>query len=113
MEAGGWEISIPSVLYVNWPEVVDGFKEGLYGVVQDCFESSLLIIDDIGAEHDPSKNAADKVCQILSKREHKFNVITTNVHQTSWSNKFDMRIADRLLRNSVVVDLSDIESHSL
>jgi DNA replication protein DnaC len=113
MEHGEWGFSVPSILFVRWPEVTDAFKEGNYGVVQDCLEASLLVVDDLGAEYDPSKNAADKICQILSRRESRFNVVTTNIHPSAWSDKFDKRIADRLLRNSVVIDLSDTTSHSV
>jgi DNA replication protein DnaC len=113
MEDGMWGFSVPSVLFVRWPEVADGFKEGNYGVIQDSLDASLLIIDDVGAEHDPSRNAADKLCQILSRREQMFTVITTNIEPMMWSEKFDMRIADRLLRNSVIVDINETKSHSV
>jgi DNA replication protein DnaC len=113
MEAGNWGMKVPSVKFVRWPEITDAFKEGHYGVINDCNEVSFLIIDDIGAEHDPSRNAADKLCQILSHRERKFTLITTNISPAAWPERFDARIADRLMRNSRVVDLNNLSSYSV
>jgi hypothetical protein len=96
----------------SWPEVADAFKEGEYGIVRDLCESDFVFIDDIGAEHDPSKNAADKLCQILSRRENKWSIVTTNIQPAEWEARWDARIADRLLRRSVVVDMSQVPSFS-
>jgi DNA replication protein DnaC len=112
-ETKAWGASLPGALLLRWPEVTDAFKEGNYGILADCFDESLLILDDIGAEHDPSKNAADKLCQILTRREKLFTVVTTNILPALWPKHFDGRTADRLLRNSVVVELSATISYAL
>ena len=113
-ESGSWgENHIPSSLYLSWPETTDAFKSGLYGVLQDCFTVDLLILDDIGAEHDPSKNATDKLCQILTRRENKFTLVTTNIIPSVWPERFDIRVADRLLRNSIIIDLTAVESYAM
>lgn len=101
------------VSFHHWPEICDGFKRGEYGVVSDMISDSLLVIDDLGAEHDPSKVGMDKMCQILSRRERKFTMITTNVSPTVWRERFDARVEDRLFRNSVIVDLFGVESYSM
>lgn len=110
-EIGGWR-SVPSVDFVSWPAVCDGFKSGNYGVIEDMIQSDFLFLDDIGAEHDPSKNATDKLCQILSRREEAFGLITTNIPMEQWGVRFDARIADRLMRNSEVVDMFNVPSYS-
>lgn len=114
-ESGAWQkpLRIPGSVFLRWPETCDGFKEGNYGVIQDCFEAELLFLDDVGAEHDPSKNGTDKLCQILSRREQRFTVITTNIVPQAWETRFDKRIVDRLLRNSAIVDLADTASYQL
>lgn len=102
---------VPSITMVSWPEITDGMKEGAYEVIKDLAEIDLVIIDDAGAEHDPSKNAVDKLCQILSRREDRFTIITTNVTPERWSDRFDYRIADRLLRHkSIIINLAGVES---
>lgn len=97
---------------VSWPTICDGFKAGFYGIVDDLMRDDFVVIDDIGAEHDPSQNAADKFCQVLSRREDKWTLITTNIAPASWAQKFDARIEDRLLRRSTVVDMSSAPSYA-
>lgn len=104
---------VPSVMFKAWPEIVSSFKEGFYGVVEDMIEADLLAIDDLGAEHDPSRNAADKLCQILSRREKKWTILTTNLQPSSWSERLDQRIGDRLFRNSMVVDMTGCPSYAV
>lgn len=113
-ETGKWDLGkVPTSFFVSWPQATDGFKSGEYGLMDDMMQDDLLILDDLGAEHDPSKNAADKLCQILSRRERKFTVVTTNIKPEIWSSKFDIRIADRLLRNSRVVNLFSVKSYAM
>lgn len=99
--------------FYSWPEIADGFKNGEFGVMADLFNRDAIAIDDIGAEHDPSSMATEKLCQVLSRRDLKHTIVTTNYLPESWGDKFDARIADRLLRNSVIVDLSAVDSYAL
>ena len=100
------------VTLLRWPEATDGFKAGEYGCIEEAINAGLLIIDDVGAEHDPSRNGTDKLCQVLSRREKRFTLLTTNIKPEAWAERFDVRIADRLLRNSVVLNLA-CESYAL
>jgi chromosomal replication initiation ATPase DnaA len=106
-------LHVPDYGMFRWPEVVDGFKGGDYSVTEDLFNLDLAILDDVGAEHDPSKMATNKLCQIMSRREKKHTLITTNIKTEDWANAFDLRVADRFLRNSVIVDLTGLESYAL
>ena len=99
--------------WVDWPVMVDTFKAGHYERLTDLFDADFLVIDDIGAENDPSKNGADKLCQVLSRNAGKFSVITTNVHPDEWESKLDARIADRLLRDSKILLTEGIPSYSV
>lgn len=103
---------LPSIVYLNWPEVVDAFRDNLNGTMDDMLSAGLLILDDVGAEYDPTKNATNRLCQILSRREKEFTVITTNINPVSWPESFDARICDRFLRNSEVVDLFGVPSYA-
>lgn len=103
----------PTCHYLRWPEVVSQFEQKNTSAMTDALETSLLVLDDIGADHDPWKVAADKLCQILSRRERMFTVATTNIQPGEWAERFDGRIADRLLRNSVVVDLTGVPSFAM
>jgi DNA replication protein DnaC len=100
-------------LRVSWPEVCDDFKAGEYGVIRDLMETDFALIDDIGAEHDPSRNGVDKLCQIFSRRENKWTLVTTNIEPSAWGTRFDARIEDRLLRRSTVVDMFQVPSFAV
>ena len=107
-----WKKNLPSLVSLRWPEVVDGFRENSNGVMDDMLSAGLLILDDVGAEYDPTQNATNKLCQVLSRREKDFSIITTNIKPEHWPDKFDARICDRFLRNSEVVDLFGVPSYA-
>lgn len=106
---------VPDSMYLHWPSTVAKFGDKKVGnmIVDDASSCTLRIIDDIGAEQDPWGDAKDRLCQILSRSEDRFTVITTNISPRDWANKFDTRIADRLLRNSVVKQLRDVPSYAM
>lgn len=108
-ELGFWK-SPPSIDYLRWPEVIDSSESGQ---VELPVNSSLLIIDDAGAESDRFRKSTDRLCQILSRRERAFTVFTTNIRPDAWGAKFDHRVADRMFRNSVIVDLTNVPSYSM
>lgn len=106
------EFGIPSTALHNWPAIVDGFKREQWSVIDDLESATLLILDDIGAEHDPSKIGVEKLYILLSRREFKWNIITTNVVPGAWDEKFERRIASRLFRNAHHIDLSEVPDYS-
>jgi DNA replication protein DnaC len=110
----GHHQSPPSVVAMKWPECVASMIDhGEDAWVLDACEAGFLWLDDIGAENDPWKKGADRLCQILSRRETKFSVVTTNIASAQWPERFDIRIADRLFRNAAVVDLSSVPSFTM
>lgn len=113
LESGHWGDTVPSCYYLPWPEAAAAMSEKQFGLVEDAFKADLLVLDDVGAENDPWKICADKLCQILSRRERRFTVITTNLAPEHWREKFDGRINDRLMRNSVICDMSRVPSYSM
>ena len=92
----------------HWPHLLDVLKEGGWDAIDDMFEVSLLIIDDLGGGHDPSGVGVDKLCQVLSRRENMWTLITTNIVPAAWQEQFDRRVASRFLRNSTLVDLTNV-----
>ena len=103
----------PDTKYVAWPATVAAMKQKFDGGFEDALAASLSVLDDVGAENDPWAEGKDKLCQILSRREKMFTVLTTNAAPDSWAQRFDTRIADRLMRNSVIVDLAGVQSYAL
>jgi DNA replication protein DnaC len=113
-ESRNWPGSeFPDAIYISWPEAAREFGEKNHSALQGMMTNDLLILDDIGAESDPWKVCADLLCQILSRRERMFTVITTNVQPAEWPERFDVRISDRLFRNSTIIDLTDVPSYAM
>lgn len=95
-------------LFWHWPHLLDVFKNGGWDAVDDMFDATVLIIDDLGAGYDPSGVGTDKLCQVLSRREQMWTLITTNILPAAWEETFDRRVSSRFFRSSVLVDLSDV-----
>ncbi len=110
-EGGHWS-QVPDALFLHWPTVCDDFKNGHFTAFDDWCRVTLLILDDAGAEHDPSKMAAAKLCQLLTRRARLWTFLTTNLQPDTWETGFDARIADRLLRHSQLCDLTPVPSYA-
>ena len=98
-------------VFWRWPELLDAFKAGSWDIMEDLFHAPVLILDDLGAEHDPSGVGIDKLCQVLSRRERMWTLITTNITPDNWRTRFDKRVASRMYRNSTLVDLSGVPDY--
>ena len=97
---------------VNWAQQVDDWRKDQSWDIDEHLDATVLLIDDIGAEHDPSKVGLEKLYLILERREWRWTMITTNKEPAAWEESFERRIADRLFRNSDHVDLSKLPSFS-
>lgn len=98
-------------MLINWAERVDELKAGDWSI-EPLLDADLLIVDDIGAEHDPSKVGLEKLYLILERREFQWTLITTNKSPSAWEKAFERRVADRLFRNAEHVDLSEMPSYA-
>ena len=107
VEQTGVISSLKSLMWF-WPEFLDALKNGQWDITADCLATPVLILDEVGGDHDPSKVGADKLCQILSRRENRWTLLTTNVKPEAWAERFDERIASRLARNSRIVNLEGV-----
>lgn len=106
-----WNLGVRTEFW-SWPELLDHFKNGGWEIVEDLMDCALLILDDLGAGHDPTMVGVDKLCQILTRREFRWTWITTNIAPDSWDARFDRRIASRFFRNATIVDLSGVPDYS-
>lgn len=105
-------ISHLDCLYWHWPAALDALKNQQWELVDGMMEATLLIIDELGGGHDPSRVGVDKLCQVLSRRETMWTLVTTNILSGAWVEHFDRRVASRLLRNATLVDLSTVPDYS-
>lgn len=105
---------IPNRMFAQWPAVVDNFKRAQdFAIISELMTCSLLVVDDIGAEHDPSGFGREQLYLLLSRREFRWNLITTNFAPKEWHTKFERRIASRLFRNATHIDFSMVPDFSV
>lgn len=106
------ECSIVNCEFVHWPTAVAEIKTSQWIVFENCMVEYFVILDDIGAEHDPSGIGLEKLYLILNRRERRHTLITTNFGPGEWESKFERRIASRLFRNATHIDLSEVPDYN-
>lgn len=95
----------PSCVY--WPDLVDKLRSGeFYGFFNDMKRWPFLVLDDIGAERDPSGFAADRLSTLLGCRGGRWTLITGNLAFRDIE-ALDVRIASRMRRDgSQVIEVT-------
>lgn len=109
---GAWSGPI-STAFVEFPRFVEQVAEKKNDeYFEDVADADVAFIDDIGAEEDRFRSGipARILGDLLGARERKFTLLTTNVEPGSWSQRWDPRVDDRLIRrNAVTCNLYDPE----
>lgn len=80
--------------------------------VKDC---GILAIDDIGAETDRFRSGQPTAFlqrMLEDSHGHTSTLISTNVPEDQWATRWDERVADRLLRNSTIINLARVPAWS-
>ncbi len=98
--------------FVFWPDFCKRAKDGNWNAFEELKGIELLVLDDIGAEHDPSKWAAEQLYLILERREYRWTVITSNYGPEQWDKVFEKRIASRLMRNSKILSTENVPDYN-
>ena len=95
---------------INWPDFVDQLRTGeSYGLYNDMKRWPYLVLDDIGAERDPSGFSAEKLATLLGCRGGRWTVITGNL-SLAQVEAIDVRIASRMHRDgSQVVEVTAMD----
>jgi DNA replication protein DnaC len=77
-----------------------------YGRLDDLASERFVVLDEIGADRDPSGHARDCLARLLSQRVGKWTLITSNKSLGDIQRDIDTRISSRMVRDgSVVVDV--------
>lgn len=76
--------------------------------------TDVMFIDDVGSETDRFKSGqhVENLRRLLGMREHRWNVVTTNVPPNLWEEKWDSRVEDRLIRDSTIIMMDDVKSYA-
>lgn len=94
--------------WVNWPKLAgELLGNSGYTRLDEIQSEKLIVIDEIGADRDPSGHVRDCLARVLTGRVNKWTVITSNKSLGEIQRDIDTRISSRMLRDgSVVVDVT-------
>lgn len=95
----GGQLMRPTFMKRDWRKLSDGFKSGDYEIIEDLEKSFFLMLDDIGADYDPSSNSTSKLDRILRSRAGKWTILTCNFTLAQIAENLDTRIASFLVRD--------------
>lgn len=102
-------IRLSTAEYVHWQSFIKHMMATKQWDASEALKDpDLLVLDDIGSEHDPSGFAKSELSLVLEQRETSWMIMTTNFGPDAWDDRFDRRIASRFLRNCDIVDLSRV-----
>lgn len=113
-----WKTSqVPRTYFLRWQRTCDDLSDDKSFAYLDQLaeDNRLLIIDDVGADSDRYKNqhSCDALCHLLSLCQGSvWLFVTTNEAPENWTMRWDYRTDSRLLRDSVVVDMSQVPDWS-
>ncbi len=99
--------------FLYWPSLLEELRSGAYGRMDDLKTDALVVLDDIGAERDPTGFSADKLNTLLNLRLNKWTIITCNLPLRDIAVKVDYRVASRMMRDGNIVVDSDTTDFSL
>jgi len=88
-----------------WLDIAASVRAGNHQEFLDLCDKDILIVDDVFSEYRTEYSDA-KLCEFFIRREYKWTMITANVSMEAIAEKYDQRIASRMIRHSsVVVDV--------
>lgn len=100
------------VAFYCWPDVLTKLRNKAYYIEEDFRDATFAVLDDIGADRDPTGFAADSLYRMLNGREQKWTVITSNLTMEKLA-EVDTRIVSRLVRHFNVCVKCDTLDFSL
>ena len=83
----------------DWRKLSDGFKSGQFEILDDLESAFLVMLDDIGADYDPSGMGTSKLDRVLRSRTGKWTILTCNLTLNQIADGLDTRIASFLIRD--------------
>lgn len=101
-ENGRWN-RIPTVACHSWPRLLKSSEVPWIF----CETADFAVLDDIGREVDTYKSGqpTEALSEMLDCRKRRFTIITTNVPEAEWKNRWDTRVASRLYHHAFMVNL--------
>ncbi len=104
------EIAYPGS-FNSWPKIAGELLSNQnYWKLEEMQRDKLIVLDEIGADRDPSGHVRDCLARVLSGRVGKWTVITSNKSLGDIQRDIDTRISSRMIRDgNVVVDVDVLD----
>lgn len=114
-----WAYAQEGGFMCRWSRLLSQLRSGEYRRLDVAAGDWFKVIDDlgvdsIGADGEATQFAVQKMGDLLDRRLRKWTVITTNFSRRQIAEKFDARIASRLMRHSsVIVDADGLSDYGI
>jgi ABC-type dipeptide/oligopeptide/nickel transport system ATPase component len=114
-----WTYAQEGPLMCRWSRLLGQLRSGEYHRLEVAAQDWFKVIDDLGtdsagADGEATQFAVQKMGDLLDRRLRKWTVITTNYNRKQIAERFDARIASRLMRHgSVMVDADGLRDYGL
>ncbi len=114
-----WTYAQEGPFMCRWSRLLSQLRSGEYHRLEVAAEDWFKAIDDLGtdsagADGEATQFAVQKMGDLLDRRLRKWTVVTTNYNRRQIAEKFDTRIASRLMRHgSVIVDADGLRDYGL
>lgn len=97
--------------WIAWPKLAgELLGNSGYWQIEELQRDKLVVLDEIGADRDPSGHVRDCLTRVLSSRVGMWTVITSNKTLGDIQRDIDTRISSRIIRDdNVVVDVELID----
>jgi DNA replication protein DnaC len=97
--------------WVAWPKLAgDLLNNSGYWQIDELQREKLVVLDEIGADRDPSGHVRDCLARVLSSRVGQWTVITSNKTLGDIQRDIDTRVSSRIIRDeNVVVDVELVD----
>lgn len=105
-------------IFVKWSALLDKARSGDYSVLDRATADWVKIVDDIGAESVgkdglPTPFAISTLSKLCDFRVGKWTIFTSNFSRSQLAERFDTRIASRMMRDGNVIVESQIRDFNL
>lgn len=114
-----WTYAQEGPMFRRWQNLLTRLRQGEYYRLETDCRDWFKVIDDlgvgaIGSDGEATGFAVQKMGELLDRRLRKWTVITTNYTGRQIAERFDTRIASRLIRGgNAVCDCKDLRDYSV
>lgn len=89
----------PGMVWMHEKDFASRLKGGEFDLPERLEREWIVVIDDVGHAHDPSRYVADGLARLAEVRMGKWTIFTTNLSLPDLGAKVEPRLASRMIRD--------------